>query len=74
MANPLIFISSIFPMFSFPNMDNAPTNEESKIGLISESKIKSSRYSPVSLHMMIPFRNCDISVYFSDVIVISPDF
>lgn len=54
-SKPLISISSILPKLSLPNRKSAPTNDESKTGLISESKIRSSRYSPLSLHMTIPF-------------------
>jgi len=48
-------------MFSEPKRDSAPTKEESNIGLISESKMRSNKYMPVSLQITIPFKNCEIS-------------
>lgn len=54
-SKPFMFISSIFPRFFLPNNDNAPTNDDNKIGLISESKIKSSRYSPEVRAITKPF-------------------
>ena len=54
-ANPLTFISSILPKLSLPNNDNAPTNDDNKTGLISVSKIKSSKYSPDVFAIIIPF-------------------
>jgi len=51
-----MLISSIFPKFS-PNNPNAPTNEDSKTGLIFVSIIRSRRYSPVSKQITIPLRN-----------------
>ena len=63
MDRPLIVISSIFPIFSVPNRDSAPTNDESNIGLISESKMRSNKYMPVSLQIIIPFKNLEISEF-----------
>ncbi|MFX0070760.1 MAG: hypothetical protein ACFFAO_06690 [Candidatus Hermodarchaeota archaeon] len=37
-----------------PNKDNAPTKEDNNIGLISESKITSNKYSPETLHITSP--------------------
>jgi len=63
MDKPLIVISSIFPRLSAPKRDNAPTNDESNIGLISESKIRSNKYTPVSLQITIPFKNFETSEF-----------
>ena len=51
-----MLISSIWPILS-PNNLNAPTNEDKSTGSIFESKIRSSKYSPDSLHITIPFSN-----------------
>jgi len=61
MDKPLIVISSIFPRLSDPKRDNAPTNDESSNGLISESKMRSNKYTPVSLQITIPFRSLETS-------------
>ena len=61
MDKPLIVISSIFPKLSDPNKDNAPTNDESNMGLISESKMRSNKYTPVSLQITIPFKRFETS-------------
>jgi len=62
-----MLISSIFPKFS-PNNPNAPTKEESNTGLIFVSKIRSSKYSPLSLHIIMPFRSLISSVIIIPVI------
>ena len=51
-----MLISSISPKLS-PNNRNAPTKEDNKTGLIFESKIRSSKYSPDSLQITIPLRS-----------------
>ena len=51
-----MLISSISPKL-FPNSLNAPTKEDNKTGLILESRIRSSKYSPDSLQITIPFRS-----------------
>ncbi|MHA2267763.1 MAG: hypothetical protein ACXAB8_08180 [Promethearchaeota archaeon] len=60
-----MLISSISPKL-FPNKRNAPTNEDNKTGSIFVSKIRSSKYSPDSLHITIPFSN----LYSSEIILI----
>jgi hypothetical protein len=48
-------------MFSDPNNDNAPTKDDNNMGLISESKMRSSKYIPVSLQITIPFNSFETS-------------
>ena len=61
-----MLISSISPKL-LPNKRNAPTNEDNKIGSIFESKMRSSKYSPDSLQITIPF-----SSFCSSEIIIIP--
>lgn len=51
---PVTLISSIFPKLSLPKRESAPTNDDNNTGLISESKMRSNKYSPDSLHITIP--------------------
>ncbi len=60
-----MLISSISPKL-LPNKRSAPTNEDNKTGSICESKMRSSKYSPDSLQITIPF----IDVYSSEITII----